>query len=71
MIQTLSLYEQLRFFHKTQEQFARDMGVSVSTVSRWLLGRRHPSPLAKAKIEEVINAYKEEQRQEEESKGAA
>ena len=30
----------------TQEQFARDIGVSFSTLNRWERGHRTPSPLA-------------------------
>jgi len=30
----------------TQEQFARDIGVSFSTLNRWERGHRSPSPLA-------------------------
>ena len=70
MIQTLSLYEQLRFFNKTQEKFAQDVGVTVSTVNRWANGKYRPSPLAKERIREVIQRYQEE-RQEQERKGAA
>ena len=34
----------------TQEQFARDIGVSFSTLNRWERGHRSPSPLAKQTI---------------------
>lgn len=37
----------------TQEQFAREIGVSFSTVSRWETGRGKPSPLARRRIEEL------------------
>lgn len=50
---------------KTQEQFARDVGVSVTTVSRWINGRKTPrSHAILTKIEEVIHAYEEEKLQE-------
>lgn len=34
----------------TQEQLARDLGVSFSTLNRWENGRTAPSPLAKQTI---------------------
>ena len=37
----------------TQEEFAREVGVSFSTVSRWETGRGQPSPLARRRIEEL------------------
>lgn len=37
----------------TQEEFAREVGVSFSTVSRWETGRGSPSPLARRQIEEL------------------
>ena len=36
----------------TQEEFAREVGVSFSTVSRWETGRGHPSPLALHRLQE-------------------
>ena len=38
----------------TQEQFAREVGVSYSTVSRWETGRGTPSPLARRRIEDLL-----------------
>lgn len=43
----------------SQEAFARRIGVSVLTVRRWEKGSSKPSPLALAKIEEVIKELKE------------
>jgi putative transcriptional regulator len=37
----------------TQEEFARELGVSFSTVSRWETGRGRPSHLAIHRIEEA------------------
>ena len=37
----------------TQEEFAREVGVSFSTVSRWETERGEPSPLAKRRLEEL------------------
>ena len=37
----------------TQEELAREMGVSFSTVSRWETGRGSPSPLARRRLEEL------------------
>lgn len=68
----VSLHDQLKFFEKTHEQFARDVGVSVSTVARWVNGRFNPSHLAQEKIREVIDGYQKEKYDEEKrNKGAA
>jgi transcriptional regulator with XRE-family HTH domain len=37
----------------TQEQFARDIGVSFSTLNRWERGHRSPSPLAMQTIKNI------------------
>ena len=37
----------------TQDQFARAVGVSFSTVSRWETGRGSPSPLARRRVVEL------------------
>ena len=37
----------------TQEQLARAIGVSYSTVSRWETGRGRPSPLAVQRLREL------------------
>jgi len=38
----------------TQEQLARNIGVSLNTVQRWEASRTHPSPLAIARLEELL-----------------
>lgn len=67
----IDLQNILHFFNKSQEQFARDIGVSVYTVNRWIRNKHKPSSLALQKIEEIINAYKEEKLDEERSKKGA
>lgn len=57
---TPDLRTQLALYNKSQEQFARDVGVSVHSVSRWIRGHRNPSPLALKRIKEVLEAYEEE-----------
>ena len=37
----------------TQEEFARAVGVSFTTVSRWETGRGTPSPLARRQLEQL------------------
>ena len=37
----------------TQEQFARELGVTVGTVNRWENGRFRPSPLAERAIKKL------------------
>jgi DNA-binding transcriptional regulator YiaG len=37
----------------TQEEFARELGVSFATVSRWENGHGKPSPLAQRQLEKV------------------
>ena len=44
----------------SQEGFARNLGVSVLTVRRWEKGSSKPSPLAIAKIAQVIQEIKNE-----------
>lgn len=61
----LSLYELLKFFGKTQEQFARDLGVSLATVNRWLNNKRKPLPLYQQKIEEILNEYRKQKHDQE------
>lgn len=39
----------------TQEQFAAQLGVTFSSVSRWERGRGIPSPLAMQKIEGMLD----------------
>ena len=38
----------------TQEQLAQRLGVSFATVNEWENGKRKPSPLAKAAIEQFL-----------------
>jgi len=38
----------------TQEQLARNIGVSLNTVQRWESGKTHPSPLAIEKLQELL-----------------
>jgi putative transcriptional regulator len=38
----------------TQEQLARNIGVSLNTVQRWESGKTHPSPLAMDKLQELL-----------------
>ena len=38
----------------TQEQLARQIGVSLNTVQRWESGRTRPSPLAMARLKELF-----------------
>ena len=38
----------------TQEQLARNVGVSLNTVQRWESGKTHPSPLATEKLLRVL-----------------
>ena len=38
----------------SQEDLARELGVSYATVNRWENGRARPSPLAMQKIEELL-----------------
>jgi len=40
----------------TQEKFAAKLGVTFPTINRWENGRAKPSPLAMAKIEELIRS---------------
>lgn len=37
----------------SQEQFAQELGVTLSTVSRWELGRSQPSRLALLRLHEI------------------
>lgn len=38
----------------TQEQLARNLGVSLNTVQRWELGKSRPSPLAMEKLQQLL-----------------
>lgn len=39
----------------TQEEFARELGVSFTTVSRWENGHGKPSPLAQRQLQELLD----------------
>ena len=38
----------------TQEELARNIGVSLNTVQRWESGKTRPSPLAMEKLQELL-----------------
>jgi putative transcriptional regulator len=38
----------------TQEQLARNIGVSLNTVQRWESGKTRPLPLAMEKLQELL-----------------
>jgi len=40
----------------TQEQLARNIGVSLNTVQRWESGKTVPSPLAMEKLQKSLEA---------------
>jgi putative transcriptional regulator len=42
-----------RRLNMTQEQFARELGVTVGTVNRWENGRFRPSPLAEKALKKL------------------
>lgn len=37
----------------TQEQFAREVGVTFSTINQWENGRRHPQPYLRRRLLEM------------------
>lgn len=41
----------------TQEEFARELGVSFTTVSRWENGHGKPSRLAQRQIQDLLIRY--------------
>lgn len=43
----------------SQEQLARQIGVSLNTVQRWEFGKTVPSPLAMVKLNEVLQSMLE------------
>lgn len=49
----------LKLFSKTQEDLARDMGVSVGTVNRWLRGKRKPLKIYQKLLEGILDGYEE------------
>lgn len=44
----------------TQEKFAAKLGVTFPTVNRWENGKTKPSPLAIARLEELIHSLGED-----------
>ena len=44
----------------TQEEFAREVGVSFTTVSRWETGRGTPSRLARRQLEQLCDSLEAE-----------
>jgi transcriptional regulator with XRE-family HTH domain len=56
--------EQLKNLRKTkgwsQEDLARNLGVSLNTVQRWEMGKNKPSRLAVEKIKELANKITEQ-----------
>jgi transcriptional regulator with XRE-family HTH domain len=38
----------------TQEELARNLGVTLNTVQRWEMGKNKPSPLAMEKIQSIL-----------------
>ena len=52
--------EQLKLFHKTHQEFAYDLGVSQTSVSRWLNRRHVPNKLTQRAIANVLVAYEAE-----------
>ena len=46
----------------TQERFARELGVTLSTVSRWETGRSQPSALAQRRLEELLQKLESQQK---------
>jgi DNA-binding transcriptional regulator YiaG len=55
-----TLREQLAFYGKTQEDFARDLSVSVTTVSRWMNHKHKPNKLTTQAIIHQLKLYEEE-----------
>ena len=53
-----------RKLNMTQEQFARELGVTVGTVNRWENGRFRPSPLAERAIKKLTARLRRRQEQE-------
>lgn len=52
-----------RKLNMTQEQFARELGVTVGTVNRWENGRFRPSPLAERAIKKLTTRLRRRQGQ--------
>jgi putative transcriptional regulator len=62
-----SVAEQIKTYRTiqgiSQEQLARQIGVSLNTVHRWESGKTLPSPLAMVKIKEVFSEKPEREQQ--------
>lgn len=54
-----------RRLNMTQEQFAREVGVTVGTVNRWENGHFNPSPLAAKAIKKLTARVQRRQRRDE------
>ena len=52
-----SLREQLRI---SQEDLAKELGVSFATVNRWENNKTQPSALAKKQLEQFINSQQQQ-----------
>lgn len=55
------LREALASLNKTQEEFANDLGVSFSTVNRWIRGKTNPNRLTLRAIRDQLEKYATEQ----------
>lgn len=53
----------------TQEEFARAVGVSFTTVSRWERGRGTPSPLALRRLAELRDQLSDQESRPETERG--
>lgn len=60
----VDIAELRRKLNMTQEQFARELGVTVGTVNRWENGRFRPSPLAERAIKKLTAKLRRRQGQE-------
>jgi putative transcriptional regulator len=55
--QTVKLIKELRYrLGMTQEQFAMELGVTISTIQRWKSETSQPSPMALKLIRELNEA---------------
>jgi putative transcriptional regulator len=65
----LDVAELRKRLEMTQEQFARELGVTVGTVNRWENGRFQPSPLAERAIRKLTARVRRRKRQAERDGG--
>lgn len=56
-----SLAGDLRRFNKTHQDFAHDLGVSITSVSRWLNSHTTPNKLTLKAISNLIERYENDQ----------